>query len=1018
MISSWIRWIPLVLLLVLGVQEVRGTELPPPPPARKQFKSYGIQQGLNNLAVTNLIQDAEGFLWVGTQGNLFRFDGQRFQSFGLKEGLHSGYITALASAPGQGVWAGTWNGLAHLEGAGFKPVLFPASEAFPRINAMAFDSFGKLWIASSTGAFVLEPGGKPTAVAGWPEREAHAVCPTSKGVWFSAGPKVLFRSPTGKWKQPAPMPSHEGEQILDLLVHPDGRVLARSTSHLWILHPGAKSFAPLNTHFALSTHGGSRCHLAPDGQIWIPTDEGLLSLQGDVLTHLGRLQGLPTGAPWAVMIDHEGSFWVGGQGIHRDLGNSAWGAYTTQEGLPHDEVWAILRDSRNRLWAGTSLGLALETPQGWRPVPATRQAAIRSLIEGPEGTLWAGTAKGEVLILDITGRIRQRLGPESGLRTREVLSLCRSAEGVWVGTDGDGLFRLSRESGTWKAIQETLGSWGPERVSHVISDSTGRLWVATEHGIAIREHGSWRHFDRSHGLRQNHVSYLNVSQDGELRVAYFEAIGISRFKVDRSGKPSLIAHWDSGNHLSSDTAHLLGEDSRGRFWVGGTRGADVFLGENRMHFGSHNGLVGENCIARAFLAEPNGQVWVGTSAGLAHYTGKGRVVPPVPPGVLLVSARLGSQTVELPCPEGFKVGRRENELSVQFAGTSFVHADNLEYTYRFSEGGRGPWKTTRGRDLHITALSPGDYTLQLRSRLEQGDWGPVTELRFSIQAAWWQWWWLRSLGIALLLGLLGRLVYWYFQNLRQRNTELEILLKLSDSLAQELESANLNLQEQTLTDPLTGLKNRRFLDVIIARDLAEVERMHREESPSGQNMDLLFLMVDIDHFKWVNDHHGHQAGDAILQQFGEVLKTATRGSDTVIRYGGEEFLILARQTRRDDAIVLAERIRKSVENRRFTTPSGEHVTRTCSIGFAPYPVCESNLKAVPWERVLELADQCLYQAKDEGRNQWMGLLPRYQTLKQAPASLPQDLESLLHMGILQLVSSNDSKAPEGAQVDR
>ena len=946
MISSWIRWISLVLLLSLGAQETRGAELPPLPQARKLFRSYGIEQGLDNLAVTSMLQDADGFLWVGTQGNLFRFDGQRFQGFGIKQGLPSGYITALASTPEQGVWVGTWNGLAHLDGRGFKPVPFPVPEAFPHINAIAFDRGGRLWVASSAGAFVLEPGGKVTALAGWPEGEANAVCMSAQGVWFSAGPRVLFLNHQGVWKQPAPEPSPESEPILDLLVHPDGRVLARSTAHLWILHPGAKSFVLLNTRFTTSTQSGSRCYLAPDGQIWVPTDEGLLSIRGSAVTHLGRRQGLPTASPWTVLVDREGSFWLGGQGIHRDLGNSTWGAYTTQEGLPHDEVWVIMRDSRQQLWVGTSLGLALGTHEGWRPIPATRRDAIRSLIEGPDGTLWAGTAQGEVLILDLFGAIRQRLGPGAGLQTRKVLSLASSAEGIWVGTDGDGLFRISLHAGTWKAVPEALGSWGPERVSHVLADPLGRLWAATEHGVALREHGSWRHFNHSQGLKQDHVSYLNLSGNGELRVAYFEPMGISRFKVDPSGTPSLIDHWDSARRLSSDTTYLLGEDAKGRFWVGGGRGVDVFQGDVRRHFGAFNGLVGEDCDALAFLAEPNGQVWIGTSTGLAHYTGRGRIEPPSPPGVLLVSAHLGR--LALANQGGSTVDHRENDLSVQFTGTSFVHADNLEYAYLLDRGDGGAWKTTRSRDLHIAALSPGDYTLQLRSRLEQGDWGPLTELHFSIKAAWWQWWWLRALGIALLLSVLTKLIYWHVRSLKQRNTELEILLKLSDSLAQELESANLNLQEQTLTDPMTGLKNRRFLDAIIARDMSEVERMRREESQSGQNMDLLFLMVDIDHFKWVNDHYGHQAGDAVLLQFGEVLKTATRGSDTVIRYGGEEFLILARQTRREDAIVLAERIRKSVESHRFVIPSGEHLRRTCSIGFAPYPVCESNLKAVPW----------------------------------------------------------------------
>lgn len=1018
MMSPWFRWMSLALLLLAGAGEHHAHALPPPPPARMLFRSFGVLQGLDNMAVTSLLQDSEGFLWVGTQGNVFRFEGQRFQSFGLKDGLPSGYITSMASGQDQGVWVGTWSGLAHFEENRFKAVPFPIPEAFPRINALAFDGKGALWIASSAGAFVMEPGGKVAPVAGWPEGEAHAVCPGRNGVWFSAGPRLLFLKVSGKWIRPAPDPSPNGERIHDILVHPDGRLFARSISNLWVLPPGAGRFSLLKTPFATSTQSASSCYLAPTGEMLVPTDEGILSIREGSISRIAPSQGVPTASPRAVLVDREGSFWVAGQGIHRGLGTAAWRAYTTQEGLPHDQVWAILRDSRERLWVGTNLGVAIGTPKGWQGLAATRRNAIRTLLEGPDGHIWAGTAQGEILILTPSGQILYRLGAAAGLKTRKVLSLSRNSEGIWVGTDGDGLFRVTLQGGAWKAALEPLGKYGPERISQIISDSRDRVWVATDHGLALRHQGSWRFFDQAAGLRQNHASYLNLSSEGELRVAYFEPIGLSRFSVGQDGNLTLLEHLDSSKGLASDLTYFLGEDAFGRLWVGGGRGVDVFRKGERRHFGSDNGLVGEDCDATAFMAEPDGQVWVGTSTGLAHYQGGGKESHPSPPSILLISARLGSHSLPSSAHGELRVRHRENDLSIQFAGSSFISANQMEYAYRLTEGPEEAWKLTRNRELHIAALTPGSYVLQLRCRQDQGEWGPVKELRFSIEAAWWQWWWLRSGIILLILGAASRLIYWHVLNLKQRNRELEILLKLSDSLAQELESANLNLQEQTLTDPLTGLKNRRFLDAIIPRDLAEVERLRQEDSQTGQNMDLLFLIIDIDHFKWVNDHYGHQAGDAVLQQFADVLKSATRGSDTVIRYGGEEFLILARQTRREDAIVLAERIRKFVATRRFILPSGECIMRTCSIGFAPYPVCVDDLRAVPWERVLELADQCLYQAKDEGRNRWLGLLPRRQSLQQPRGQIPQDLESLLNAGHLQMVSSNNSEAPCGAQVDR
>jgi diguanylate cyclase (GGDEF)-like protein len=258
-------------------------------------------------------------------------------------------------------------------------------------------------------------------------------------------------------------------------------------------------------------------------------------------------------------------------------------------------------------------------------------------------------------------------------------------------------------------------------------------------------------------------------------------------------------------------------------------------------------------------------------------------------------------------------------------------------------------------------------------------------------------------------------IQWQMKKLKQRNVELEVLLKLADSLTLELETANRTLQEQSLTDPLTGLKNRRYLYATIAKDIAQVKRMYRaQEAPPGsapiQNNDLLFFMVDVDHFKWVNDTFGHGAGDAVLQQVADLLRKATRGSDTVIRWGGEEFLVVARQANRDEAAVVAERIRRFVEKHRFDLPDGHSIHRTCSVGFTAYPLDGVESLHIEWDRVVDLADRCLYRAKEGGRNQWVGLMP---STPAGPSRFTMDItgemEELLDQGLMQVIGSGPGK---------
>ncbi|MET0266981.1 MAG: sensor domain-containing diguanylate cyclase [Duganella sp.] len=196
----------------------------------------------------------------------------------------------------------------------------------------------------------------------------------------------------------------------------------------------------------------------------------------------------------------------------------------------------------------------------------------------------------------------------------------------------------------------------------------------------------------------------------------------------------------------------------------------------------------------------------------------------------------------------------------------------------------------------------------------------------------------------------------------------------------ELERAYQALEEVSLTDQLTGLRNRRFFLRHVDADVAMSLRAHETgqhrsltECDRQAANDLVFYMVDLDHFKQVNDRYGHAAGDAILVQMQQRLREVFRESDYVIRWGGEEFLVLARATHREDASALAERMRRAVAERDFVLPDGELLRKTCSIGFACFPFLPSQPRLLSWSQVVELADQGLYVAKRSGRNAWAAL---------------------------------------------
>ena len=204
------------------------------------------------------------------------------------------------------------------------------------------------------------------------------------------------------------------------------------------------------------------------------------------------------------------------------------------------------------------------------------------------------------------------------------------------------------------------------------------------------------------------------------------------------------------------------------------------------------------------------------------------------------------------------------------------------------------------------------------------------------------------------------------------------LEQMVEQRTRELVELTERLKQISITDPLTGLHNRRFLLDTIEADVATCRRRLEETddlSAVPEDASLVFLLLDLDHFKKVNDTWGHDAGDRALEQMAEILRQQCRSSDILVRWGGEEFLIVHRFRGRDKAAILAERLRDSVAKHAFDLGHDATCACTCSIGFAPFPFVLDQPKGLSWQQVVSLADQALYLAKRGGRDAWIGLEP-------------------------------------------
>jgi len=328
---------------------------------RYNFKIYGEEEGLQNLVVQVLLQDRAGFLWVGTQNGLYRYDGNRFLAFGKAEGLPGARIEALHESMDGTVWAGTRAGLARYAGNRFEAINIGVAQGVVSRAGIASDADGKVYLATERGLVIGTRTGEQMSFVrvessrpGAEEEEAASVYVDAKGrVWYGCGAH-LCRLEDGKEREVSlemGLPLEPWNAILGDL---DGNLWVRSDHQLYVRREGSAKFEA-RPGLPSSTNTYPTLALDPSGRLLVPTFKGLARETVNGWEIIDEHQGLPTNDIAAVMQDREGSIWLGllGSGLARWLGYNEWVSWTDRDGLSRDSVWSIARDGSNRLWVGT-----------------------------------------------------------------------------------------------------------------------------------------------------------------------------------------------------------------------------------------------------------------------------------------------------------------------------------------------------------------------------------------------------------------------------------------------------------------------------------------------------------------------------------------------------------------------------------------------------------------------------------------------------------------------------------------
>jgi signal transduction histidine kinase/ligand-binding sensor domain-containing protein len=763
-VSVWGRVAGVVVLLLASVA------LAQTPPGRWPFVEHAAET-IGGYEVLALAQDTQGFLWIGTNDGLFRYDGSRIEPIEMGSTFASHRVERLLVTAEGDLWCVTPLEARRWRDGRWLP--FPAHQPPGSIRAFAIDPGGRIWIATDAGLFQEQPGGGFQLVPGWPGGAAVALWIDTSGDVYVITQGVLYRrSVDGSWKSWGKDTGMPGDLLFLMGRDAEERLWVCGSFRLLTvsLRSGKVEEIPL--------HGGGNrwmrsIHPVPWGGVWITSSQGLLEYDGS-----GPARPVPGSPPWvnALLLDREGSLWTGGPGIHRVAGRGQWRTYTSREGLPNDMIFGIRRDPKGQLWVSTQGGLARSTAEGWRHVPGVPTRVFSSIVPDAEGHVWlGGTEPGAILRYALDTGELTRFPLEGGNGKEGVRALAFDREGtLWVATSG-GLFRAQQAPARRFLRFPIPWSTSTTLLFNLLVDAEGRLWMSGRIGLAVLEQGQLRRFSMADGLRQESVHWLAAPRAGRLCVAYGLANGVDCFRYEQ-GRLENVLHLDKKTGLSSDNTAFLGADSRGRLWIGTGRGLDRLDPAGGMvHFGVADGMPGEDCDAHGFWEDPDGSVWIGTSKGLGHFRESPSAPPFVPLQVILTEVRAGEQRVPSLVGEP-ELPHERNTLEFDWAAPTFSSGKGVVRQVRL-EGLEPDFREEEYRARYV-GLPPGRYEFQARARRpHEAAWGPVTRFAFVIRPPWWQTWWFRVALATVVVGTLGALARWRQHALRARNAQLERLVE-------------------------------------------------------------------------------------------------------------------------------------------------------------------------------------------------------------------------------------------------
>jgi len=798
----------LFLSLWVSVLSIHALE-PTTPLANLNRQSWVMENGLPQNTIQALAQTADGFLWLGTEAGLVRFDGVQFALFdrNSKPALPGNDIRALLATPDGALWIGTGDGLARLDRGALS--IFTTAQHLPSnsVRALTLDAAGKVIVDTDNGPARLEPGAeftlKPRAEIITDGHETFVVDPINSATALDT--KLRATLPNGEAAE-----ASATTLTLTRANHTQTRFEAGKQL------PGTR----IQSLFADSK-----------GALWIGTNRGLARFSNGKLDRLPQTDPLAIASVLNLLEDREGNLWVGTEtsGLHV-LRDQRFAYVDSREGLSSDSITAITQDVTGKLWVGTNGGsLNAIRLTGTKPGESSVYSLhfgllskiILSLAAAPNGDLWVGTPDG---LNRVRGSAIDAYTSADGLPDDFIRSLRVDKDGsLWIGTRR-GLAHWSFDSEgrqvTTSRIYTTANGLGSNLVGALVRDTHGDLWIATLAGLSRLHAGKITTYTTANGLSSNVITALLARPDGTLFIGTED----HGWNLWDGSVFHPIAHPDAKGGVQTTAIHAILEDGLGHLWLttsGGLARCDIgslnpahppASCPNWVEFGPSDGLrsretavIGHPSAIRAEVAgTASGTIFIATPRGLLTLSPAHFPVNTVPPPVVI--ERFSVDDFDQPVNftnasnSPLRIAAEHVHFQFDYAALSFTAPQKVRYRYML-EGFDKTWtEAAARRTAYYTNIPPGKYTFRVQAANNDGVWNTAgASLAFELRPHYYQTPWFYA-ALILALILLAVLIIRYRLSRAQRQFRAvlaersRIAREIHDTLAQGYVGVSVQLE--------------------------------------------------------------------------------------------------------------------------------------------------------------------------------------------------------------------------------